>query len=200
MLPIRNATENDSHRFVRAGQKTRFRRKLSLQRTKKPRIVKYPQESRQASDVSQPDLNVRFVRATDYDSWCALWRGYLTFYETSVSEAVYDSTFARLLGDDPQDFNGLVAEQDGRLVGLTHYLFHRHCWKIENVCYLQDLFAVPEARGLGVGRALIEAVYTKADEADAPSVYWTTQDFNHTARQLYDRIGQLTPFIKYQRG
>ncbi|MGJ8603948.1 MAG: GNAT family N-acetyltransferase [Marivita sp.] len=150
--------------------------------------------------MSQTDLNVRSLRATDHVSWCALWRAYLAFYETSLPEAVYDSTFARLLGDDPQDFHGLVAEKDGVLVGLTHYVFHRHCWKIENVCYLQDLYADPSARGMGVGRALIEAVYAKADAAGCPSVYWTTQDFNHTARQLYDRIGQLTPFIKYQRG
>lgn len=150
--------------------------------------------------MSQTDVNVRFVRADDYDSWCVLWRAYLTFYETSVPDVVYQTTFERLLGDDPQDFNGLVAETPSGLVGITHYLFHRHCWKFENVCYLQDLYAAPEARGTGVGRALIEAVYTKADEAGAPSVYWTTQDFNHTARQLYDRIGVLTPFIKYQRG
>ena len=92
-----------------------------------------------------------------------------------------------------------MAESDGELIGLVHYLFHRHCWRVENVCYLQDLFAAPEARGKGVGRALIEAVYAKADEAGSPNVYWLTQDFNHTARQLYDRIGTLTPFIKYQR-
>lgn len=150
--------------------------------------------------MSQTELNVRFLRADDYDSWCALWRGYLTFYETSVPEAVYETTFERLLGDDPQDYSGLVAERDGTPLGLAHYLFHRHCWKVENVCYLQDLYADPAARGMGVGRALIEAVYAQADLAGAPSVYWTTQEFNHTARQLYDRIGQLTPFIKYQRG
>lgn len=150
--------------------------------------------------MSQIDVNVRSLRADDYEQWRDLWRAYLMFYETSVPQAVYDSTFARLLGDDPQDFNALVAETDSGLVGLTHYLFHRHCWKIENVCYLQDLYATPESRGTGVGRALIEAVYAKADEAGAPSVYWTTQHFNTNARQLYDRIGTLTPFIKYQRG
>ncbi len=149
--------------------------------------------------MSQTELNVRFLRADDYESWCALWRGYLTFYETSVPDVVYETTFARLLGDDPQDYSGLLAVRDGTPVGLAHYLFHRHCWKIENVCYLQDLFVAPEARGSGAGRALIEAVYAQADAAAAPSVYWTTQEFNHTARQLYDRIGQLTPFIKYQR-
>lgn len=150
--------------------------------------------------MSQTDLTVRDLRATDYDSWCVLWRGYLAFYETSLPDAVYETTFARLLGDDPQDFHGLVAEKDGRLVGLTHYVFHRHCWKIENVCYLQDLYADPDLRGIGIGRALINAVYARADACGCPSVYWMTQDFNHTARRLYDRIGQLTPFIKYQRG
>ena len=95
--------------------------------------------------------------------------------------------------------SGLVADRDGRLVGLTHYLFHRHGWKIENTCYLQDLYADPEVRGQGVGRALIEAVYRAADNAGAPGVYWLTQDFNAEARKLYDRIGVKTPFIKYAR-
>ena len=142
---------------------------------------------------------IRPLRAEDRAAWATLWRDYLAFYETELPDAVYDSTFARMLGGDPQDFCGLVAEQDGQLVGLTHYLFHRHGWKVENTCYLQDLYTVPEARGSGVGRALIEAVYAEADRAGAPSVYWLTQDFNHNARKLYDRIGTLTPFIKYQR-
>jgi GNAT superfamily N-acetyltransferase len=142
---------------------------------------------------------VRALRADDRAEWAELWTDYLTFYESSVEPEVYDATFSRLLGDDPQDFNALVAEQDGRLVGLTHYLFHRHAWKTENVCYLQDLYARPETRGTGVGRALIESVYAAADANGSPSVYWLTQDFNDTARKLYDRIGKLTPFIKYQR-
>ena len=145
------------------------------------------------------DLSIRALRPEDRPEWAELWRAYLEFYETSVPGAVYDSTFARLLGDDPRDFNALVAESGGRLVGLTHYLFHRHAWKIEEVCYLQDLYAVPDMRGRGVGRALIEGVYAAADAAGAPTVYWLTQDFNETARKLYDRIGVLTPFIKYQR-
>jgi GNAT superfamily N-acetyltransferase len=92
-----------------------------------------------------------------------------------------------------------VAEREGRLVGLTHFVFHRHGWKIADTCYLQDLYADPEVRGQGVGRALIEAVYAAADARGAPSVYWQTQEFNATARQLYDRIAQKTPFIVYRR-
>ena len=145
-------------------------------------------------------VRIRPLRASDEADWRRLWTGYLAYYETTVPDTVYQSTFARLLGDDPRDFSCLVAEDaSGRLVGLTHFLFHRHAWKVEEVCYLQDLFADPDARGLGVGRALIEAVYAAADAAGAPAVYWLTQDFNATARTLYDRIGELTPFIKYQR-
>ena len=149
--------------------------------------------------TSTPSLTIRPLRSIDETDWRRLWTGYLAFYKTSVPEAVYASTFARLLGDDPQDFHGLVAEQDSVLVGLVHYVFHRHCWRIENVCYLQDLYADPNVRGTGVGRKLIEAVYAAAEEAGASAVYWMTQDDNHTGRQLYDRVGQLTNFIKYQR-
>lgn len=142
---------------------------------------------------------IRPLAASDEAAWRRLWTGYLEFYESSVSPEVYGTTFRRLLSDDPHEFHGLIAEVDGRPAGLVHFLFHRHGWKIENVCYLQDLYADPEVRGRGVGRALIEAVYAAADAAGAPSVYWLTQEFNTTARQLYDRIGTLTPFVKYAR-
>jgi len=148
---------------------------------------------------TKSDIMVRPLRASDESQWRILWTGYLEYYETVLPEDIYVSTFARLMGNDPQDFSGLVAEQDGHLVGLTHYLFHRHGWKVENVCYLQDLYATPDSRGTGVGRKLIEAVYEAADAAGAPNVYWLTQDFNAPARKLYDRIGVLSPFIKYQR-
>lgn len=149
--------------------------------------------------AGKPHLVVRALHSEDKTEWARLWKAYLAFYETERPREIYDAYFDRLLGDDPQDYNGLIAEIDGQAVGLTHYLFHRHGWSIENVCYLQDLYADPEVRGLGVGRALIEAVYKAADEQGAPNVYWLTQDFNKTARQLYDRIGVKTPFIKYNR-
>jgi GNAT superfamily N-acetyltransferase len=147
-------------------------------------------------------LEIRPLQRGDEAEWRRLWTAYLEFYESSVPEEVYVSSFARMLaGNDgaPNEFRGLIALLDGRPVGLVHYLFHRHGWKIENVCYLQDLYADPEVRGKGIGRALIEAVYAAADAEGCPSVYWLTQDFNETARRLYDRIGKLTPFVKYSR-
>ena len=149
--------------------------------------------------MTSQDLIIRPLTATDQSEWRRLWCAYLEYYETTVPEDVYVSSFARLLDDDPRDFNGLVAELDGKLIGLTHYLFHRHCWKIEDTCYLQDLYADPDVRGRGVGRALIEAVYAAADAAGSPNVYWLTQDFNKPARILYDKVALQTPFIKYQR-
>lgn len=142
---------------------------------------------------------VRPLTESDRPHWEALWTAYLDFYETRVDRQVYDTTFARLLGDDPNEFSCLIAEVEARPVGLTHYLLHAHAWKTERVCYLQDLYADPSVRGTGVGRALIEAVYAAADAAGAPAVYWLTQDFNTTARQLYDRVAKVTPFVKYSR-
>lgn len=142
---------------------------------------------------------IRPLEQGDRADWARLWTAYLTFYETSVAPEVYDVTWSRLMTGGAGEFRGLGAVVDGRLVGITHYLFHRHCWRIENVCYLQDLFADPAARGTGVGRALIEAVYQAADTAGCPVVYWNTADDNATARQLYDRIAKKTQFIKYQR-
>lgn len=144
-------------------------------------------------------LEISPLKAGDEAAWRALWTAYLAFYETELAEAVYASTWARLLGDQPYDPNGLIAHRQGVAVGLVHYMFHRHCWRTENVCYLQDLYAAPAERGTGVGRALIDAVYAAADDAGCPNVYWLTQQSNTTARRLYDRIGVATEFIKYQR-
>ena len=144
-------------------------------------------------------LVIRPLAIEDEADWRRLWTAYLAFYETVLPEEIYRSTFARLSGGGSGEFRGLVAVLDGRPVGLAHYLFHRSCWTLNDICYLQDLYADPEVRGTGIGRALIEAVYGKAAEAGAPEVYWMTQEFNATARRLYDRIAGKTPFIIYQK-
>lgn len=149
--------------------------------------------------MPKADLTIRPIAASDEPDWRRLWTAYLAFYETTVPEAVYAATFARLLGDDMREPRGLLALADGRPVGLVHYIFHRHCWRIEDVCYLQDLFTDPAARGRGVGRALIQAVYGAADAAGCPAVYWLTQEFNYAGRMLYDRVGVKSPFIRYNR-
>ena len=144
-------------------------------------------------------IDIRPLLADDEADWRRLWTAYLAFYGTVVTKEVYATTFSRLLGDAPYDPSCLLAIWDGRPVGLVHYLAHRHCWRTENVVYLQDLFADAAIRGRGVGRKLIEAVYAASDTAGTPTVYWMTQEFNYSGRMLYDRIGTKTPFIKYQR-
>lgn len=144
-------------------------------------------------------LRIRPLTVGDEPEWRRLWSLYLEFYEASVTEFVYRTTFSRLLSSEPNEYNGLIAKQGDRSVGIAHYLFHRHCWRVDNVCYLQDLYVDAAHRRAGVGRALIERVYGEADAAGCPAVYWTTQHFNEVGRRLYDRIGELTPFIKYVR-
>ena len=149
------------------------------------------------------DVKVRPLSRSDKPGWMTLWEGYNAFYgrkgDTALPAEIVEMTWGRLF-DPYEPIYALVAESDDNLVGLAHYLFHRNFLTFAPTCYLQDLYADPQVRGTGVGRALIEAVYAAADAAGCPSVYWLTQDFNETARRLYDRIAKKSPFIVYRRG
>ena len=142
-------------------------------------------------------VTIRPLEQSDHADWRRLWTAYLTFYEATVSEEVYQTTWERLFADGEFEPKGFLAVADGKAVGLVHYLYHRSCWSLVNNCYLQDLFADPSARGAGVGSALIEAVHAEAAKAGVANVYWMTHETNETARQLYDRVARRTGFIEY---
>lgn len=143
---------------------------------------------------------IRDLQASDRTEWQRLYQGYQQFYGFQDRPAgFYDKAFARLLSGDPRDFRGLVHADGDGLLGLVHYVFHPNLWRDEGVCYLQDLFTDPQARGQGVARGLIEAVYAAADAAGVPTVYWLTAEDNYAGRMLYDRVGARSPFIRYNR-
>jgi GNAT superfamily N-acetyltransferase len=140
---------------------------------------------------------VRGPRAGDEAAWRVLWAGYNRFYRADVPETVTDALWAGLL-DPAGAIGGLVAEGDGGVVGLAHFLFHPSSWSLQPSCYLEDLFVAPAARGTGAGRALIAAVTALAKSRGADRVYWHTQEFNAAARSLYDTVASRTSFIVYR--
>jgi GNAT superfamily N-acetyltransferase len=145
---------------------------------------------------------VRPIERGDRTAWRPLFDGYNAFYgrqgPTALPEAVYATTWDRFFNPAEPVF-ALVAEQGGRLVGMVHYLFHRSTTAIAPICYLQDLFTAADARGGGIGRALIEAVYEAARAAGAYRVYWQTHETNATAMRLYDQVADKSGFLVYRR-
>lgn len=145
-----------------------------------------------------PPITIRPLQPADREAWLALWTAYNIFYERQVPGTVTAVTWDRMFEPD-EPVHALVAERDLRLVGLVHYLFHRSTSMIGPVCYLQDLFTTPQARGLGVGRALIEAVYAAAERAGSPRVYWLTHETNTRAMALYDKVAERSGFVQYRK-
>jgi GNAT superfamily N-acetyltransferase len=141
---------------------------------------------------------LRPLARADRTQWEPLWQGYLAFYETSVPDEVTDTTFARFF-DEAEPMHALVAERGGEIVSIVHYIFHRSTWTKGPYCYLQDLFTAEHARGGGIGRKLIEAVYERAKAQGASRVYWLTHESNATARALYDKLADRPGFIQYRK-
>jgi GNAT superfamily N-acetyltransferase len=148
------------------------------------------------------EVSIRGVEKQDFDQWLPLWDGYNAFYgrskETALPLEITRMTWARFF-DSYEPMHALVAECEGKLVGLTHYLYHRSTISIEPFCYLQDLFTTEAARGKGVGRALIHGVYEQAKLAGAPRVYWHTHESNKTAMLLYDKVAEKSGFLVYRK-
>jgi GNAT superfamily N-acetyltransferase len=144
------------------------------------------------------NLTVRNVLPVDHDAWLPLWHGYQRFYNEEIPAEVTRITWARLL-DPTEPVFGALALAGDRAVGMVHWLYHRSCWSVANNCYLQDLFVVPDHRGSGVGRNLIEHVAAAARDAACAKVYWLTHETNATAMRLYDRIAHRTGFVHYER-
>lgn len=143
-------------------------------------------------------MNIRLARETDFAQWLPLWKGYQLFYKTDIPQATTETTWSRFL-DPAEPMHCAVAETDGKLIGIVHYIHHRSCWTTGDYVYLQDLFVAPDSRGKGVGRALIEHVYAHADKTGGSRVWWLTHETNSDAMLLYDRIADKSGFVQYRK-
>ncbi len=143
-------------------------------------------------------LIIRSPAPTDFAEWEGLWEGYNSFYERTLAPEITQMTWSRFF-DAYEPVHALVAERDGQLLGLVHYIFHRNTSMLGPVCYLQDLFTAESARGQGIGRSLIESVYERAKAAGSPRVYWQTHETNLTAMKLYDKVAERSGFVIYRK-
>jgi GNAT superfamily N-acetyltransferase len=148
------------------------------------------------------DIAIRDLQDSDKAQWEQLWAGYNAFYGRSGPNAlpvmVVETTWQRFF-DAAEPMHALVAERDGMLIGLVHYLFHRSTIQIHPSCYLQDLYTSEDLRGMGIGRKLILAVYDHALAAGSPRVYWHTHESNSAAMKLYNKVAERPGFIVYRK-
>ena len=142
-------------------------------------------------------LTIRAIEEKDKDQWLKLWACYLEFYKSTITPEQTELTWKRLINNEQKMF-GFVAESEEGVIGFTHCLFRPSTWTETDYCYLEDLFVNPNIRGKGIGRALINKVVELAKEKNSKRVYWTTQEFNKTARVLYDSIIPVSEFVQYR--
>jgi GNAT superfamily N-acetyltransferase len=143
------------------------------------------------------NLYIRELKETDKDRWLELWAGYLEFYKSNLSTEQTEFTWKRLINNE-QKMHGFVAENENVVIGFTHCLFRPSTWTETDYCYLEDLYVDSNIRGKGVGRALMNRVVELAKAKNSKRVYWTTQEFNKTARVLYDSITSVSEFVQYR--
>lgn len=143
-------------------------------------------------------VEIRAINSGDFVRWLPIWKGYQRFYEVDIPESVTLKTWARFL-DPVEPMDAALAMVGDRALGLVHSIYHRSTWTTGDYCYLQDLFVTGDARGRGVGRALIEHVYADARCRGMSRVHWLTHESNLSAMQLYERVAERSPFVQYRK-
>lgn len=143
------------------------------------------------------ELTVRSARPEDAQAWRTLWRGYCAALDGVVSDEVTEGLWRRILSTDEPIWCLLACRTGNEPVGFANYVLHPHTWSLQPVCYLEDLFVAPEARGNGAGRALIEGLTALGRQHGWRRVYWHTQEDNYRARSLYDRLAPRTDYVRY---
>jgi GNAT superfamily N-acetyltransferase len=141
--------------------------------------------------------DIRDATPADQGAWRGLWQQYLDFYEVSLSPQVTDRTWARMM-DAASPLRGRLAFLDGKMVGFALHMHHPSTWVMGDDCYLEDLFLAPDARGKGLGRALIEDLIAIARAKGWHRLYWHTDEGNTTARRLYDQFVTSDGHIRYR--
>jgi len=144
---------------------------------------------------------VRDAAPSDRTRWSRMWTGYCAYYGTTMAEKRIDELWGQIL-DPEHPVRGLVctAPDPGDLLGFAHYLLHPHTFSNRMVCYLEDLWVEPAARGVGVGRRLIGSLIDRGRAGGWRRIYWHTEADNEAARGLYDQVATLTRYVRYDVG
>lgn len=152
--------------------------------------------------MNKNSINIRSLEQGDHRQWQRLWDAYNAFYgrvgETALAPDVTQMTWSRFF-DAYEPVHAIVAEFEGQVIGLAHYLFHRSTTQITPNCYLQDLYTDETMRGHGIGRALIESIYERARSAGSKRVYWQTHETNTQAIHLYEKVALRSGFLVYSK-
>ena len=140
---------------------------------------------------------IRPAQPADSEAWLALWRGYCTALDGTVSDTITQGVWRRIVMPEEATWCLLACRAEGEPVGFANYILHPHTWSLQPVCYLEDLFVAPEVRGSGAGRLLIEQLVSLGKQHGWRRIYWHTHEDNHRARALYDRIIPRTDYVRY---
>jgi GNAT superfamily N-acetyltransferase len=140
---------------------------------------------------------VRQITLADRADWERLYLAYLEFYETEPIESSTELVWSRLVNSEPE-IQGLVVEDDGRIIGITHFHYQLSTWTHTWHCYLEDLYVEKRSRGKGAARALINEVKALATDKGCSELFWITRSMNETARKLYDKVANPTDFVRYE--
>jgi len=141
-------------------------------------------------------VTIRKIEARDEARWRVLWDGYCRFYEREPNEPVTRHLWARIM-DFSSPVNAIVAEDAGRVIGMSNYIVHDNTATLTPVCYLQDLFVDPECRAAGVGKLLIDWLLAETKAQGWSRLYWNTKENNYRARGLYDKYTPHSGFLRY---
>jgi GNAT superfamily N-acetyltransferase len=133
-------------------------------------------------------MTIETVTEATFELVLPLIAAYQRFYEAPPDEARNRAHFGRFLHNHSGGVQFIARADDGRPLGFATLYFPFSSLSAGAYCLLNDLYTVPEARGRGVGRALIGHCARYAGELGFTRISWQTAQTNATAQRLYDSL------------
>ena len=142
-------------------------------------------------------VKIRVIKIEDKNDWYLLFQGYANFYQVEINDNIINTVW-KWLHTPEHELQGIVGEINKRVIAFAHYRRMPSPLRGKDIGFLDDLYVLPECRGLQIGEQLIKRLKQISIDKEWNLVRWITRDNNIRAKKVYEKVSNKTNWDVYE--